>query len=251
MGLYIYFGVPGSGKTTHAAKIVLDNLKHGIPTFSNVPIKGSFFVQSSDIGSVNISGGDLILDEASIEYNNRKFKSLSQSVIQWFKLYRHYGVRHIYVYSQSYEDMDITLRRLADRYFLIKRTLFPCLSLVRPIHVRIGIDEVSKQIIDEYRYDLLPSFLWLPRYWSMFDSWDAPVLPERDWACTGFGDVEPSSENRQLKQLYKTLRRRARNERFEKLRARFGFLFGHAVADVADENDLFFSAEFSPHHDVL
>lgn len=217
MGFYIYFGVPGSGKTTHAAKVVFDNLKKGYPTFSNVPIKGAFLFDASDIGQFNISNCDLVIDEASIEYNNRKYKSLSQSVIQWYKLYRHYGVRNVYVYSQSYEDMDVTLRRLADRYFLIKRTLLPWLSVVRPIHVKIGIDEQTKQIQDEYVFDLLPSFVWLPRYWYMFDSWAAPELPDKEFLCQGFGDVERSPNNRQLKQLRRLLVARHKRETRERL----------------------------------
>lgn len=216
MGFYIYFGTPGSGKTTHAAKIVFDNLKKGIPTYSNVPIKGSFLIDASDIGQYSISNCDLIIDEASIEYNNRKYKSLPQSVIQWYKLYRHYGVRNVYVYSQSYEDMDITLRRLADRYYLIKRTLLPCLAIVRPIHVRIGIDEQTKQIQDQYVFDLLPSFVWLPRYWHLFDSWDAPELPQKEFRCSGFGSVDANGAL-QLKEIRRTLIVRRKREVREKL----------------------------------
>lgn len=212
MGFYIYFGVPGSGKTTHAAKIVIDNLKRGFPTYSNVPIKGAFTIDASDIGQYSISNCDLVIDEASIEYNNRKYKSLPQSVIQWYKLYRHYGVRNIYVYSQSYEDMDITLRRLADRYFLIKRTLIPWLSIIRPIHVKIGIDEVSKQIIDQYTFDILPSFMWLPKYWYLFDSWSAPELPIKEYQNQGFGDVDNSAGNRQLKEIRKVIIARHKRE---------------------------------------
>lgn len=238
MGLYIYFGVPGSGKTTHAAKIVVKNLKKGYPTFSNVPIKGAFSIDASDIGSFDISGCDLILDEASIEYNNRKFKSLSQSVIQWFKLYRHYGVRNIYVYSQSYEDMDITLRRLADRYFLIKRTILPWLSVVRPIHCKIGIDEQTKQIQDQFAFDVLPSFVWLPRYWPLFDSWSAPTLPQKDYQCQGFGLVDDSPNNRQLKEVWKVLRLRRRRELREKL-LRFLHLAPPPPPPLFDEDCIF------------
>ena len=111
MGIKIFFGVPGSGKTTLAAKFVHDNLKHGIKTFSNVPIKGALLFETSDLGVYDISDGCMVLDEAGIAFNNRKFKTLSQSTIEWLKLHRHYGIRDIYVFSQSYDDMDITLRR--------------------------------------------------------------------------------------------------------------------------------------------
>ena len=217
MGFYIYFGVPGSGKTTHAAKVVYDNLKKGYPTFSNVPIFGAFMVGEKDIGVFNISGCDLVIDEASISYNSRKWKSLSQEAIAWYKYYRHYGVRNVYVYSQSFDDMDITLRRLADRYFLITRSVLPWLSCIREIDRKIDIDEQTHQISDSYFFRLLPHFLWLPTYWSMFDSWAAPVLAEKQWDALGFGDLDRTIGNRQLKEAYKILVSRKWRQRKEKV----------------------------------
>ena len=98
MSINIYFGVPGSGKTTLAAKIVLENLKKGIKTYSNVPIKGALLYSASDIGSIDISDGEMLVDEAGIQFNNRKFKTLPQSTIEWFKLSRHYGIRNIHIF---------------------------------------------------------------------------------------------------------------------------------------------------------
>ena len=78
MSIKIYFGVPGSGKTTLAAKIVLENLKRGVKTYTNVPIKGGLLFDASNIGTFDISDGEMILDEAGIQFNNRKFKTLPQ-----------------------------------------------------------------------------------------------------------------------------------------------------------------------------
>lgn len=181
--LSIYFGVPGCGKSTHAASIVRRNLKKNIKTYVNYPIAGGFlFDPLTDLGNFNISNCDVILDEASIDFNNRKFKSMPQNVIGWFKKYRHYGVRNIYVYSQSYDDMDITIRRLANRMFLIKKCLLPWFCQYRQIIKRIQIDDLTKQVIDAFEFrPFSRRFLFMPRYWKYFDSFEHIELPEKDF----------------------------------------------------------------------
>lgn len=185
MSVIVYFGVPGSGKTTLAAKISYKNAKRGIKTYSNVPIIGTLLINSADIGKVDISDGDLILDEAAIDFNNRSYKTMPKSTIEWFKLHRHYGVGTIHVFSQSYEDMDITLRRLQTAMYRLTRTLIPGVFITRRIGVSIDIDKDSHQVMERYRWSGLPRFHVGWKYWSMFDSWAAPVLPVIDFQRVG------------------------------------------------------------------
>ena len=140
------------------------------------------------------SGSVLIIDEAGIHYNNRKYKSLSQKTIEWFKLHGHYKV-DVIVLSQSWEDMDITLRRLADKLIYIRK-LGAGLTILRRVQKFVQIDSETHQIIDGYRflpiwYSLLRllvigrvlrlpkpfSFLFRPRYYKLFDSWAVPETP--------------------------------------------------------------------------
>lgn len=188
MSVIIYFGVPGSGKTTLAAKIAYHNARKGIKTYSNVPIMGTLLIHSSDIGKVDISNGDLILDEAAIDFNNRSYKTMPKQAIEWFKLHRHYGVGNIHVFSQSYEDMDITLRRLQTQMHRISRTIIPGVFMSRRIAVVIAIDKDSKQITEHHRWSGLPCFYCGLRYWPMFDSYAAPELPSSDFVSVGMPD---------------------------------------------------------------
>ena len=137
--LNVYFGVPGSGKTTFAAyltkwalrenalirfcrryenaltKMILNSkyLKRRIDVYSNVPITGAYRLDAKvDIGNFMIENAKVIIDEAGIEYNNRNYKSFPQEAVYFYKYHRHYKVS-VDVFSQSYEDMDVTLRRLA------------------------------------------------------------------------------------------------------------------------------------------
>lgn len=129
----------------------------------------------------------LIIDEAGIEYNSRKYKSLSQDTISFFKLHRHYRCDVDFI-SQSWEDMDVTIRRLADELWYVRR-IGPFTAL-RRVYKRVGIDEVSHQIIDKYEFGkLLPCILPFPfhrknliiflrkPYYKYFDSYSKMDLP--------------------------------------------------------------------------
>ena len=108
----VYFGVPGSGKTTFAAWLARRDLRRGGNVWSNVPLTGTFKLDvHKDIGRYLIEKGRVIIDEAGIDYNNRKFNSLSIEEIEFFKYHRHYSTA-VDVFSQSHEDFDVTLRRL-------------------------------------------------------------------------------------------------------------------------------------------
>lgn len=184
MAIKVYFGLPGSGKTTHAAKIVSQCLKKHIPVFSNVPIVGAFVLDPlNDCGVVDVSGGVVIIDEAGIDLNNRKFKSMPQSFIEFLKLYRHYHISDIYVYSQAPDDMDITIRRLANEFYIVRRSILPHFSYTRRIVRFIGaIDPQTHQITDGYEYQKFSKrYIFRRRYYGMFDTYLAPCKPPKDW----------------------------------------------------------------------
>lgn len=183
----IFFGKPGSGKTSFASAFVYKRLKSNLPVWSNVPIKGAFKLSvKDDIGAFQMDNGYLIVDEAGIDYNNRQFgkgKGMSQEQIEWWKIIRHYHMVAD-IFSQSYDDMDVTLRRLASDLFLIKRSLIPHMFLCKRIRRKTAVDEFTHQIIDEYRMGIpvLDTYrIYGKRYWKFFDSYDAPVLTSKDW----------------------------------------------------------------------
>lgn len=203
MAIITFFGVPGSGKTTFAAKIVATNLKHGFKTYSNVPIIGSVQISKEDLGFKLLQDADLIIDEAGIDFNSRAYKSLPQQTIRYLKLYRHFGIRNIYIFSQSYDDMDITLRRLSDRLYLVRRSLIPHLYYAILIALRIGIDKETHQIQDQYFFRLTKLMLvWGKRYYHLFDSWQHYNLPAMQESYFGLQSEtleEAKSEIRGLK----------------------------------------------------
>lgn len=164
----VYFGSPGSGKTTMAVREVIRSGKYYSSVFTNFGCKCATQDDISlfNLGHWTFPEGSLIeIDEAGIEYNNRKFKSLSQETIKWFKLHRHYQC-DVSVWSQSWDDMDVTLRRLADRLYYIKK-MGP-FTLIRRVYKRVTVDKQTEQIIDGYRMVHMLYLLFKPLYYASY-----------------------------------------------------------------------------------
>lgn len=209
--LNVYFGVPGSGKTTFAAYLAKqcsreswvikairrwpDNaflkflgttfpFRRATPVWSNVPITGAYKLNpQEDIGHYMICGGKIIIDEAGIEYNNRSFKTFPPEAIYFYKYHRHYTTS-IDVFSQSYDDMDITLRRLAQNFYVVKKSLVPYCVTCRLIRRKVGVDDGTHQIADLYSMGL-PVLdtrrVFSPPLWKLFNSYSRKELPEKVW----------------------------------------------------------------------
>lgn len=199
----VFFGSPGCGKTTYAVKTLkrTKQYKYRMCNFETAGLQCAF-LDSDDMNTLGQwtppPNTLLCVDEAGIEYNNRKYKTLSQSVIKWYKLHRHYGV-DVDIYSQSWDDMDITLRRLAEQLWYLRR-IGPW-TLLRRVHKRVTVNQETEQIIDGYRMEkgiwlilqplrllgfgkLLPQLYgwrlcFRPFYYKYFDSWLTPDTPVR------------------------------------------------------------------------
>lgn len=209
--LNVYFGVPGSGKTTFAAyltkqclreswiiklckrwpdnsfcKRILEgkHFRRAQGVYSNVPITGAYVLDpQTDIGHYMICNGKVIIDEAGIEYNNRNFKKFPPEAIYFYKYHRHYQTS-VDVFSQSYEDMDVTLRRLAQNFYVVRKSLVPFCVTCRLIRRKIGVDDTTHQIADLYSMGvpvLDTRRIFSPPLWKLFNSYSRRELPEKEW----------------------------------------------------------------------
>lgn len=182
----LFFGSPGCGKSTLACKLMY--YSDAAYCFSNFDTVGniSFSVPSSTIGQFAFPDySELYIDEAGIDFNNRKFKTLSQDAIEYFKLHRHFR-NDIYLFSQSWEDTDITLRRLTDELWYMKKK--GPFTICRKLRKAVRVNKETEQIIDGYKFagllwNLLPpplhekTFFMFYRkpYYKHFDSYSRPA----------------------------------------------------------------------------
>ena len=229
----IFFGNPGCGKTTTACKLLKKNKKDYDHTFCNFPLTEkyniAYSVNSEQMKSLGMwtfpEYSYIAIDEAGIEYNNRKFKLLPQYTIEWFKLHRHYRC-DVDVFSQSWEDMDITIRRLADQLWYLRGVGRKFgFTIQRRVYRRVMVDETTHQIIDGYRMEkaiwillqplrllglgkLFPGFFrglygWKLTfrwpYYKYFDSYSHPNIPvlaiPSDGPIPSPGDGSDSAES--------------------------------------------------------
>lgn len=179
----MYIGLPRSGKSTIAAAEAYKAIKQGIKVYSNVPIKGTYSFKIEMLGIYDFRNALIIIDEAGIDMCNRKTLSLPMHVIKFFKLFGHYKLK-ILCFSQA-NDSDIVLRRCSSRMFLVKRGLLPWVTTALPVTVKIGPNKDGSDICQQYTIPdsalariLARKKYWMPRYWKMFDSFEAPVLNE-------------------------------------------------------------------------
>lgn len=173
--LSLYFGLPGSGKSTYASLLVSQCLNADIPVYCNFPVKGTYqFDPVTDLGKYNLHDCVLIIDEGGLVFNNRDFAKFSKQNLEFFKLHRHYNTE-IHIFSQGINDCDIKIRQLAQKIFYIERSLLPFSRRIREVKRYLGIDE-NGQLLD--KYDFVPfskRFIWLPKFWNMFDSFNKPI----------------------------------------------------------------------------
>lgn len=185
----VWFGVPGAGKTSVAAWLTRNSKKKGITVLSNVEIADSYRLDTSDLGTVDMSfdgkGCHVVYDEAGIDFDNRNFTDFAKSnKPKYFALHRH-QCNMVDVFSQAY-DID---KRIRDRtshsgLFYLFRLPIPGFVGYRRIKKVFLIKKDDKQMIDGFDFYGLPRFLYVRSVWDSFDTLDMSVLGDlqsKDW----------------------------------------------------------------------
>lgn len=180
----MFVGLPGCGKTTFASAIVKKCLKQDKKVFSNVPIKGAYeYNWVDDFGYYdNMRDSIVICDEAGLDINNRDWeKNFDKDKLRFLKLIRHYNCKLI-VFSQTWNDCDIKVRQMVGLLHILKKSIFPGLTVAVPVFRKIDVDEETHEFKELYYKDhpILRIFSSIHilrcRYYKMFDSWDCPTL---------------------------------------------------------------------------
>lgn len=197
--LICLIGKKGAGKTTYLTKQALLHKKKGWKVYSNFHVPGCKGFDPAELGKLMFEPYSLILiDEIGLVFNNRAFKSFRADTLAFFKLQRHYGAKVI-VCSQA-DDFDAALRRLVDNIYLLSNW-FGVLSVARKVSRSVTImhpedGKGESRIVEDLQFTpwfTIPfggaEFTWIPAWSKYFDSFDAPVLPSKN-----FWDYEDKKE---------------------------------------------------------
>lgn len=190
----MYFGLPGSGKTTLLASLAVKGLSKGSPykhVYSNVKmnIPGLWYITVEDFFKFKIKDGLILIDEASICLNGRNFKQTPKNVLDFLYLHRHAKV-DIYFFSQC-NNIDKTVRTIADRCFYIYKGIFTgkwfskCYRI--PYTMFLSEKDSQKDHPGEIEFGyykptgfdkLFQKWIFRPKWYKYYDSWEFPELPE-------------------------------------------------------------------------
>lgn len=200
--LYMVFGKKGAGKSTYMVKLAYKYSKKGWTVFATNKIPGTYYFDTSDIGRFSFPENSVILiDEVGMVWDNRQYKDFKPEVRDWFKLQRHYRCC-VYLFSQSW-DIDIKLRNLTDKLYLMinyANVFTVCKEIKRKITVVKPSENAESRIADELiisPFFLAPfgarNYVFLPRWYKLFDSFEAPALPVKSFQFIEYPDKVPRS----------------------------------------------------------
>lgn len=192
-GLCIFYGIPGSGKTSTAAYLARHSRLDCV--YSNVPLVGSLRIDRNDIGKYDISNGDLIVDEAGSEFSGRfgtkKGSSLytSEDQAKWIREFRHHKIKRFCLFSQRV-DIDPILRNICYKVYILQKTKLPFLVILLGCKQRLRPNPPPEKQYGplEEGFKLMKTdlhFIFTPPLWKTFDTYEAEPLPSKDFPIWG------------------------------------------------------------------
>lgn len=180
-------GKKGSGKTTWMVELIYKYLRRGWTVYANIDIPGVCYFDPKNIGEYTFPSGSVVMiDEANLFWDNRKWKDVAASLIEWFRYQRQYRVK-LYMFSQTF-DIDKKLRSLCDDLYLVKnfaRVFCWCKRIRKWPDLKQAEGESEARIVDMIQYDTI--LLWpfgsrhlvyIPKWAKYFKSYNPPQLPE-------------------------------------------------------------------------
>lgn len=210
--LYFVFGKKGAGKTTMLTKLAYEYNRRGVPVYCNTEIPGTYLIDAQDIGFVQFPAGSVIMiDEVSLIWDNRNFKSFKPEVAKFFRLQRHHQLT-VWLFSQTF-DVDKKIRDLTDKMFMLRNFcgwLSYCKEIRRQLVVVEPTDTSEARIADTLKippwYTAIfgtRKFIFVPKWSKYFDSHliEDP-LPEKEYEFQPYKKgTEPRVKGRLKKRI--------------------------------------------------
>lgn len=195
MSVSLYFGLPGAGKTTLMAYFALQGVKDKRyeHVYGNVRMKidGYTYIDNDCIGKYNLSNALVLIDEATLFADSRRYKDFSMDKLTYFLEHRHYNV-DIKLFTQQWDGVDRKIRVITDRVYYVYKGMLLGRWFTTFYRIPYGIiipdprkdkgGEKLGEIVQGYCKPniiirLFAPKLYRPKYYQYFDSWERKELP--------------------------------------------------------------------------
>jgi len=196
MSIFVYTGLPGSGKTTKLAQIAYTKLngfqnqkekgKKKPRLFSNIKFSEEVETEHKDYihyfndiyDLPNWDNSEIFIDEASVYFDSRLWEKLPLEIRRFLFTHRHLNT-NLYLIAQDFPTIDNSFRRLTEKMYHVRKLL----SSREPSDTRpdskhpfnlCTIGEVKKELwgVEKEHYEFENSHLELFRkkHFSIFDT---------------------------------------------------------------------------------
>jgi hypothetical protein len=175
-----FFGLPGCGKTTILTALAQKELKKirlGKSKYSAVLT--NFYCQGADIFNpdslekMQYRKCFILIDEVTLVWDSRNFKTFPEYVKQFFTLHRHLGTDVLYA-TQYYQNVDKRIRDVTSDTYRIRK--FGKIHATTQEKVAVKYPEDTGEIIVGFQKPTPLTLLtktklyWGPKYYGKFDT---------------------------------------------------------------------------------
>lgn len=211
MAVSLYFGLPGCGKTTMmtalALKAVKDKRYTNVYCNVHIAVPGVTYIDNYCIGQYDLHDCLILIDEATLFADSRDYKNFGKDKITYFLEHRHFNC-DIILFTQQWDGVDRKIRVITDRVFYVYKGKFLGKWFTRCYRIPYGIiipdpkkdsSEKLGDIVQGYAKPnvlirLFSPWLYRPRYYKYFDSWERPQLPELPVQYQPYREPVPEQE---------------------------------------------------------
>ena len=211
MAVSLFFGLPGAGKTTILTYQAIKAVKSGKyrNVYSNVRIGvfGVTYIDNSCIGKYDLSDCLILIDEATLFADNRAYKEYDKGKLTYFLEHRHYNA-DIMLFTQQWDGVDRKIRVITDRVYYVYKGIILGKWFSRYYRIPYGIiipnpkkdnGEKLGDIVQGYckpniLIRLFSPWIYRPKYYQYFDSWERPPLEKLPEKYIPYVEVDSTGE---------------------------------------------------------